>query len=190
MISNQHIQLYCSEDISLIENYEQAVADKTQVWHCHHRRGLDEDLLAMGEYYHRPASEFIFLPPGDHHRLHLSGSRNGMFGKHLSEETKQKLSQSVKKALANPEVKAKMSMGRRGKPSPRKGAKLTEETKQKLREVNLGKKHSLETRMKLSASAKGKNVWTKGRHWYNNGIVAVSAYECPEGFMPGRLKKD
>lgn len=83
-----------------------------------------------------------------------------------------------------------MSEAKRGKPSPRKGAKLSEETKQKLREANLGKKHSCETRMKMSSSAKGKNTWAEGRHWYNNGIVTVGAYECPEGFVPGRLKKE
>jgi len=29
---------------------------------------------------------------------------------------------------------------------------------------------------------------SKGMHWYNNGIINLSAYECPEGFVPGRLK--
>lgn len=83
-----------------------------------------------------------------------------------------------------------MSEAKRGKPSPRKGAKLSEETKQKLREANLGKKHSCETRMKISSSAKGKNTWTKGRHWYNNGKVMLQADECPDGFVPGMLKKE
>lgn len=190
MISITHTLDYCSEDISKIENYEQAMQDTSHIWHCHHKRGLDEDLRAISEYYNRPAAELIFLPEGYHHKLHNSGKYAPMFGKHMSEETKQKLSQSIKKALADQEVRAKMSAAKRGKPSPRKGAKLSEETKQKLRDANLGKKHSQETKMKISASTKGKNTWAKGRHWYNNGIVVVGAYECPEGFVPGRLKKE
>lgn len=34
---------YCCEDISLIENYEKAVNDKTQTWCCHHK--LEIELL-------------------------------------------------------------------------------------------------------------------------------------------------
>ena len=28
-----------------------------------------------------------------------------------------------------------------------------------------------------------------GRHWYNDGTVNKYTYECPEGFVPGRLYK-
>lgn len=30
----------------------------------------------------------------------------------------------------------------------------------------------------------------KRGHWYNNGKYSVQAFECPEGFTPGRLQKD
>lgn len=29
----------------------------------------------------------------------------------------------------------------------------------------------------------------KGKHWYNNGIIQVTAFECPEDFKPGMLHK-
>ncbi len=29
---------------------------------------------------------------------------------------------------------------------------------------------------------------TKNMHWFNNGTMNKVAYECPEGFVPGRLK--
>ena len=38
-----------------------------------------------------------------------------------------------------------------------------------------------ETRKKLSAVSKGK-------HWYNNGEINIRAKECPDGFIPGRIK--
>ena len=28
----------------------------------------------------------------------------------------------------------------------------------------------------------------KGMHWFNNGIVQIQAFECPEYFVPGRIK--
>lgn len=121
--------------------------------------------------------------------MHNSGERNILFGKRMPDETRRKISSAVKKALANPEIRARISAAVRGRPSSMKGKHLSDSTKQKLREANLGKKLSPETRMKISLSGKGKNTWAKGRHWYNNGFVAVSAYECPEGFVPGRLKK-
>ena len=27
-----------------------------------------------------------------------------------------------------------------------------------------------------------------GQHWFNNGVVSIMAFECPEGFVKGRLK--
>ena len=57
---------YCCEDISLIENYEQALNDQTQVWDCHHRLEIElglsaAELIKQGLYWNRPASELIFL---------------------------------------------------------------------------------------------------------------------------------
>ena len=40
MICFEYAKNYCSEDISLIENYDKAVNDKEQTWHCHHRREI------------------------------------------------------------------------------------------------------------------------------------------------------
>lgn len=29
----------------------------------------------------------------------------------------------------------------------------------------------------------------KGMHWYNNGIINRCTYECPDGFVKGKLKR-
>ena len=160
MINKRSAKAYCRDDISLIENYDKAIADKTQVWDCHHRRETIysvKELIEIGEYYNRPACELIFLTPVDHRRLHR-------IGKHLSEDTRQKLSESKK-----------------GEKCYIFGKHLSEETRKKISEAHKGKQVSEETRQKLSEAIKCKR-------WYNNGVICVRAKTCPEGFVPGRLK--
>ena len=197
---------YC-KDYTNVENYEKAKADDFKGWHCHHRlethtpdgerRDVDitrGELLALGMYYNRPASELIFLTRSEHMSLHKpseetkkkmseanKGEKGPNYGKHLSEETKKKLSEAQIGKHISEETKKKMSEAQKGK-------HLSEETKKKLSEANKGKKRSEETKNKISATHKGKNIWIKGRHWYNNGKINAMAKECPEGFVPGMLK--
>ena len=56
MINEKLAKNYCSEDISLIENYQEAVSDKDEIWEIHHRREIDErlsrrELLKRKEYF-------------------------------------------------------------------------------------------------------------------------------------------
>lgn len=77
------------------------------------------------------------------------------------------------------------------------GRVVSEETRRKISESHIGRPklwlrgrvHSLEERKRRSMAQKGKNTWAKGRHFYNNGKVTVATYECPKGFVPGKLKK-
>ena len=160
MISKRSAKAYCRDDISLIENYDKAIADKTRVWDCHHRRETIysvKELIEIGEYYNRPACELIFLTQTDHRRLHH-------LGKHLSEETRKKMSEALK-----------------GEKCYIFGKRLSEETRKKMSESKKGKHLSEETRTKLSEAIKCK-------HWYNNGVKSIRAKTCPDGFVPGRLK--
>lgn len=70
-----------------------------------------------------------------------------------------KLSESAKKRHASVETRAKMSASQKGRI------------------------HSEEARRKMSESQKGR---PKG-HWYNDGVRSVQAFECPPGFVKGRL---
>ena len=63
--------------------------------------------------------------------------------------------------------------------------------KDKLRSMQ-GKHHTEESKRKISEASKGNkyakgNSNVKGRHYYNNGQIDIMAFECPEGFVPGRL---
>ena len=118
MISKRSAKAFCREDISLIENYDKAVSDTTQMWHCHHRRETifsKSDLIEIGEYYNRPTCELIFLTPTDHHRLHNLGKPSVMKDKHLSEDTRKKMSESHKNKHHSEESRKKISESLKGK---------------------------------------------------------------------------
>ena len=46
---------------------------------------------------------------------------------------------------------------------------------------NKGLPNSIETRKKISDA-------NKGRKWFNDGVKSIMAFECPKGFVKGRLK--
>ena len=81
MISkHKRLKMYCRDDLSKIENYEQAINDKENKWVCHHRLELtlegeealsQKDLMRMGMYYNRPYFELIFLTNEEHTSLHF-----------------------------------------------------------------------------------------------------------------------
>ena len=78
--------------------------------------------------------------------------------------------------------------------------KISDDTKKKISESNKGKKRSEESKRKQSASSKGRKLTDEdkikkskaavGRKWYNNGEIQISIKgPCPEGFVPGMLKR-
>lgn len=145
----------------------------------------------------------------------VSGERNGMYGKKLSEKSRKKISD---KLVGHPNYNPK-------------GYKHTEEAKQRIGNANRGSTHTEEAREKMRVaranqknltldSAKGKHWFynintgqetmlfdnevsygwvrgrktqvTKGKHYYTNGIEDILLKDgevAPEGFMPGRHYK-
>lgn len=97
MISENYANKFCREDISLIENYDKAINDKTQIWQCHHRletdKGLSkQELIDTGKYFDVEAKDLIFLTERDHKALHRTFyNKNIWKGTHHSEKTKDKL---------------------------------------------------------------------------------------------------
>ena len=86
MINEYNAKRFCSEDIALIENYQQAIADEEKMWDIHHRRECDangktlftkKQLIDMNLYFKRPASELIFVTRSMHSKLHREMCSNG-----------------------------------------------------------------------------------------------------------------
>ena len=173
MINEKQARKYCKEDISKIKNYEKAIADTTQVWHCHHMTETwwnctAKDLIENECYYNRKACELIFLTHTEHRRLHQKGKK-------YSEGSRRKISEALKGKKKSEEHCKKMSESLKGRTVWNKG------------------KHNIysdETIKKMSEAKKGHppTKGNKGMHWYNNGTINVCTYECPEGYIKGRLK--
>ena len=134
MINEYYAKKFCCEDLSLIENYDKAIADMTQTWHCHHRgeilpcgRFSVSDLKKFELYFNRPASELIFLTHSEHRRLHLKGVP-------LSEDHKKAISDSKKGVPTGPmseDHKKAISEAKKGIP-------LSEDHKKSISEAHKG----------------------------------------------------
>lgn len=136
---------YCSEPLENIENYDKAVADTKHIWDCHHRAEIlpcgvysRKDLKKFGLYWHRPASELIFLRHDEHIRIH---------GSNLSTKTKRRMAESHKGNLHSSETRRKMA-------ESHKGRHLPDEVRRKISESQKGKVVSQSTRLKMSRSVK------------------------------------
>lgn len=174
MINERSVKTYCSEDISKIENYSLAIADKTQTWHCHHRGEIlscgvysVNDLVRYNLYNNRPADELIFLTEEEHKRLH---ARN------MNPISCKKISKTLTGIRRSSETREKMSLARRGRPP------ISEETRARLSESHKGKQFSEHQKMLLSEHS-------KGRRFYTNGVINKFCRECPEGFWRGKTLK-
>jgi hypothetical protein len=102
-----------------------------------------------------------------------SGKNNPNFGRRHSDEARRKMSDAAKRRVQqsmsgktlSKETKQKISEGKVGEKNPMYGKPVSDDHRQKISEAN------------------------KGKLWFNNGRVAVRAETCPEGFIPGRIKK-
>lgn len=154
---------FCKDDISLIENYDKAVADKDNVWVCHHRDGVRilpsgmrvvrtrEYLIENNRYYHCPANELIFLTKEDHAIVHNTG-------REVTDNTRNKLSNSAHKQWLNQD---KVLIGKRISEAL-KGKKHSKERARKSALARTGLKRTEEYKKEQSIRLKGIN---KGRHW-------------------------
>ena len=152
---------YCMTP-ELIENYDLAIADKQNIWICHHRKEefyTSKELIELKMYFNVPPEDLVFCRNTKEHRKYPhKGDENTIDfhkGKKRSEETKKNISEALK------------------------GRSLSEDHKKKLSEVGKLRNFSEEHRKKIS-------VANKGRKWFTNGIINVWDFNCPPGFIPGR----
>ena len=192
MISKE-ISRKCSGDISMIENYEQAISD-SELWDCHHRLEIQEDgseispdeLKQKGMYYHRPPNELIFLRRSEHNAIHgrvfKSGHemKDGFRGMRHTDRTKKILSDKASKRNTGKKWFSDGVNNRFCKSCPvgfHRGRKVHWETHNNLSE---------DTKKRIGEATRKR---IQGTHWYNNGTIEILSKECPEGFVAGRICK-
>lgn len=99
MICIRTVNKFCNGDISEIENYSEAVADK-ECWHCHHRMEIQPDgvrlkrkwMIEHGIYYDVDPFMLIFLKESDHRKLHSTGHQVSAKVREVSRELMKKMS--------------------------------------------------------------------------------------------------
>lgn len=138
MINEYQAKRFCCESIKLIENYDKAITDTTQIWHCHHiwetMLGYSrQELKDMDEYYGIPACNLIFLTPSEHMNIHNKGNKHAC-GKRKPLSNKHK--EKIRKSMI--------------------GRIITEETRKKISEIQKGRKLSEEHKRRIGDSKKGK----------------------------------
>lgn len=162
------LKRYCKE-YQKIENYEKAISSP-EIYDLHHRLEFApfsgkqisaKRLKELGLYYNQEPEAFIFLSHSEHTTLHQLGKDRS----NVSEETKRKISKSVKKiyeergtefisdatkAGMTEEVRKKISDSKRGKKSSWKGKHPTDDSRKKMSESHKGKHWKL---------VDGKRVW-------------------------------
>ena len=147
---------------------------KIQV-HTHYgwKQGMDIHHLDENKL-NNSLSNLVYLTPSEHISIHhkgkhhsletkkkmseaKKGEKHPLYGKQLSEETKQKMSKSHKGKTSSEETKQKLSKSISGEKHPLYGKHHSDETKRKMSEAKKGKHFSDEHKRKISEKLKGKH---------------------------------
>ena len=148
---------YCKEPEN-IENYQKALADNFNGWQVHHRL---ETHNSDGE------RRLVDITMEELIALGMYWHRPADELIFLTESEHKSLHQKGNKNMLgkhhSEETRKKIGEAEKGEKNPMYGKHHSEETRRKMREAK------------------------KGMRWFNNGKISKRAFECPDGFIPGRL---
>lgn len=158
-----------------IYNYEHY-----ELWGCE----IDENGGLKFEY----GKYVVFMTLEDHVSYHQAGAKNAWYGKHHSEETRQKMSESRKGEKHHfygkhhsEETKEKIRNTKIGSKNPMYGKCLSDEHKNKIRLANIGKHHTEEAKIKISAAQKGRGQYEGTRIQLEKARIAYKQYKQTDG---------
>lgn len=154
-----------SFDVSILEyvNTDEGLNEREYFWICelNTRSPLGYNLTDGGEGCHNPSPETreklreARKHLTDESRKKMSDWRKGIV---YSEETRKRMSEAKKGHITSPEHRLKLSIANKGKPSNKKGTVASDETKIKQSIANRGKIISIIQRNKISAKLMGHSV--------------------------------
>lgn len=160
MINRKKAVSYCKDDISLIENYSEAVKSP-ELWVCHHRLETTlngeaalshTELIRFDMYYKRPYFELIFMKASKHRALHNSIRIWSEVSKEKARQSKIGKPSKTKGRIKSEEERKHMSESHKGQipwNKDKKGLQVA---------WNKGKKLSEETKLKISLKKRGKKL--------------------------------
>ena len=164
-----NFEKFCKEYTN-IENYYRAKKDNFKGWDCHHRlethNSDGERRLVDITVAELQALGMYYNRPPEELIFLRKGEHTAL--RKVSDSTKKKLSDTGKGKPKSEEAKKKMSEAKKDRYTGENNSFY-------------GKHHSEEAKKKMSEA-------NKGKHWYNNGKENKFCFECPEGFVPGRLR--
>lgn len=122
MICEYTVNKFCTGNIEEIENYDLAIADTNETWHCHHRMEIQPDGVRLSKkwmvehdiYYGLDPCMLIFLRTSEHRALHVTDrpvtdkmrksaavhmkntKHDNFKGKKHNDDTKKRISESLK----------------------------------------------------------------------------------------------
>lgn len=136
------------------------ITGKDIQWVLHH---VDETLKKndIKRYKEWRIEDLVMITSTEHHIIHSNGNKNPFYGKHHTEDTKERLS---------------------GENNPMYGKKHTAESKKKMSEARKGTKFTEEHKNKIAEALKSHVGW---HHW-TNGVVSVCSVECPRRWLGSR----
>ena len=149
---------YCCEDFYNIEGYKEALENPNVEYHCHHRLEIQEDrtlsvkeLIDLGLYYNRPASELIIITKQEHLKLHSDAKH-----REYAEGRKQYWqNQHIDKYTAHRHRSEAWDYNKH----------FTEETKKKISEACKGEKNGFYGKSHSDETKKIMSEKKKGKHW-------------------------
>lgn len=187
---------------------------------CVHKDGLNklifpnelESYLAegwiKGQIQHHVITDELRAKFSECHK----GRESSMKGKHLTDATKEKISQAVKLYASSEEVRKQLSNRIKGEKNPFYGKHHTEATKKHLSELHkghkqsdevrqhlskvlsgqnnpmYGHKHTEESKQKMREALKGRASCNKSKIWITNGIDNKMIFESELSSYPSYYK--
>ena len=112
----------------------------------------------------------------------VKGENNPMYGKHFSEESRKKISQSLKEKTKSEEHRKKMSQSKKGEKHPMYNKHHTEETRKKLSQ---SKKYLMTPVVAIDKNGKVKIFESKSECARQLNLYPGSIYHC----LKGRIKQ-
>lgn len=162
--------------------------EEAQIYNHKHYELWGCEINENGDFEFEYGKYVVFMTHADHVSYHQTGAKNAWYGKHLSEETKEKI-RAANSGPNNPnygkhlseETKEKIHNTKIGPKNPMYGKCLSDEHKNKIRLANIGKHHTEETKRRISEAQKGRARPEETRIKMENTRIAYKQYKQTGG---------